>query len=66
MRACVLLLMVLATCLLPCAALGEGKAMAQARQRLLALGIKQLYLLLAKLGNGSLLSYRWLDYQHAQ
>lgn len=40
MRACVLLLMVLATCLLPCAALGEGEAMAQARLRLQALGIE--------------------------
>ena len=40
MRACVLLLMVLATCLLPCVALGEGEAMAQARLRLQALGIE--------------------------
>lgn len=40
MKAWVLLLMVLAAWLLPCAALGEGEAMAQARLRLQALGIE--------------------------
>ena len=39
MKAWVSLLMLLAACLLPCAALGEGEAMAQARLRLQALDI---------------------------
>ena len=39
MKAWVLLLMLLAACLLPCAALSEGEAMAQARLRLQALDI---------------------------